>query len=985
MLASGAASGVNPPGRAPTPVGSDRAQMDIPPKNRWTATAGGGDPQRAIDGRYSAAWSAGPSEKPWLQIDLGEAALLGGLEIFWGRRASAVYEFEGSLDGVQWTRLCGSRHGEGGQELFAFPPTVVRFLRWSAENPERRPGPEIVEIDLLGPADAPSTCEAGRLAALGHAPVALRTGESITVDFRRLRDVTGALVEWGADHGTHFSAALSDDGEDFRELGRITAAGGGNGSFWWPRATGRFLRIMLHEASAPEGAVVDELKLRILDTERLPIGRLERAARAGRSDLYPQSLLGRQVYWTVVGECDGEGEALFDEYGDLEPRSGSPQITPLLRVGDALRGAPASEDIRHSLLGGSLPIPSVTWSADGLEIRATALAQAGRALVEYHIANRSRAPRKGALVLAVRPVQINPLWQHGGHAPIDDIAVTGREARIDGRVYVAFSREPDAVTIADFDDGDVVRLIESGPQATERRLLSDSGLLSAAVEFAFSLPAGASDAIIVAAPLRDGVTPDPDVNFSAVRKTVARSWRNTLGPRRITVGDGDITETVEAQAGFILVNATRSAFQPGPRNYSRIWIRDGSAQALALLWAGLAEKAKAFVLWYSQRLYPSGMVPPILEEDGAVHKGYGGDIEFDAQGEFVFIAAETYRVTRDRFFAAAVLEPVLRATRFIDELCARTNARHGPNSAFHGLLPPSLSHEGYSEPSYSYWDDFFALRALRDCAFLAEEAGETEIAEQMRARSREFAADLARSLRETSERMGLGLIPGSADRGDVDPTSTSIAFEPCRAEDVLPQDLLAATYDLCAARVRSLGAPEFEGSFTPYLLRDLNAFVALGRYDDADRLLALMLRCRRPAKWRQWAEVVWSPLRAPQYIGDMPHTWIGAEFATAIRRMLLRENGDTLELFRWAPDHWWDGDGIMLRRCPTAFGPIDLRARRKKSRATIELSAAGPHSPRRVTLRFPGAQRAHVDGKPCAVDGDMIVATNFRRMAIDTV
>ena len=29
----------------------------------------------------------------------------------------------------------------------------------------------------------------------------------------------------------------------------------------------------------------------------------------------------------------------------------------------------------------------------------------------------------------------------------------------------------------------------------------------------------------------------------------------------------------------------------------------------------------------------------------------------------------------------------------------------------------------------------------------------------------------------------------------------------------------------------------------------------------------------------------------PDYIGDMPHTWIGAEFFCAVRRMLLRESG----------------------------------------------------------------------------------------------
>ena len=52
------------------------------------------------------------------------------------------------------------------------------------------------------------------------------------------------------------------------------------------------------------------------------------------------------------------------------------------------------------------------------------------------------------------------------------------------------------------------------------------------------------------------------------------------------------------------------------------------------------------------------------------------------------------------------------------------------------------------------------------------------------------------------------------------------------------------------------------------------------------RANSVALACRRPMGWRHWAEVVWSESRSPEYIGDMPHTWIGAEFACAVRRTL---------------------------------------------------------------------------------------------------
>ena len=153
------------------------------------------------------------------------------------------------------------------------------------------------------------------------------------------------------------------------------------------------------------------------------------------------------------------------------------------------------------------------------------------------------------------------------------------------------------------------------------------------------------------------------------------------------------------------------AFKPGPRNYDRTWIRDGSSQALALLWAGLVDEAKRYVIWYSQRIYETGMVPPILNVDGLVNRGYGSDIEFDAQGEFVGVAADVYRVTKDRTFLDAIFEPSLRDAIFLDALCQRTTPCPASTLVSSRVAAPLISHEGYNKPSYSYWDNYFALSA----------------------------------------------------------------------------------------------------------------------------------------------------------------------------------------------------------------------------------------------------------------------------------
>ena len=193
----------------------------------------------------------------------------------------------------------------------------------------------------------------------------------------------------------------------------------------------------------------------------------------------------------------------------------------------------------------------------------------------------------------------------------------------------------------------------------------------------------------------------------------------------------------------------------------------------------------------------------------------------------------------------------------------------------------------------------------------------------------------------TSELLGRGVISGSADREDVDPSSTAIAFEPCRVADVLPAEFVEATFDLVAAQIAQIASPAFEGNYSPYLLRNLNAFVALGRL--RRRFPAVRRHARLPQASRL-APVARGRLersRTPEYVGDMPHSWIGAEFATAMRRMMVREEGETLELFRAVPESWWKGDGIRLRELPTAFGLLNLTARRAKSQAIVDLALSG--------------------------------------------
>src|SRR6185295_6320496 len=169
-------------------------------------------------------------------------------------------------------------------------------------------------------------------------------------------------------------------------------------------------------------------------------------------------------------------------------------------------------------------------------------------------------------------------------------------------------------------------------------------------------------------------------------------------------------------------------------------------------------------------------VPCCVDEHGATPVP-----ENDSHGEFIYAIAEYYRHTGDKAELEKMWPHVVKAVAYMDSLRhLRMTEQYtvGANKAFYGLLPESISHEGYSaKPVHSYWDDFFTARGFTDAADMSEVLGEADSG-RYRAISEEFRHDLLASLRTTVAQAGINYIPGSADLADYDPTSTSIGISP---------------------------------------------------------------------------------------------------------------------------------------------------------------------------------------------------------------
>jgi len=267
-------------------------------------------------------------------------------------------------------------------------------------------------------------------------------------------------------------------------------------------------------------------------------------------------------------------------------------------------------------------------------------------------------------------------------------------------------------------------------------------------------------------------------------------------------------------------------------------------------------------------------------------------------------------------------------------------------------MPPSISHEGYSaKPAYSYWDDWWGVRGLDDAGLLAGVAGDAAAAARFAEAGREMRRDVVASLARSMAKHGSRTLPGAAELGDLDPTSSTMALEPAQALADLPRAAVQATFDSAWATLERRRAPGAAWDvFVPYEWRDVGAFI------------------RRPADWNQWSEAVWREPRTPKFIGDMPHGWVASDFMRATLDMIAyeRERDSTLVVGAGIPIAWAQSDGgVTVRNLRTWWGPLGLRVERVGTGVRMTVSGARP--PGGIELRAPfGAapREVVVDGVP---------------------
>lgn len=960
------------------------AAGSLPPRAGWKASSSSQQvpalaPAHAIDTDETTRWGGAFSPGSWFQVDLGKATKIGGVRIHWDSGFAAAYSIQTSVDGKDFRPVYSVTDSPGGTEFLVFPATEARFVRLAAPARTADWGVSVFEFEPYAAADtariagldgeddgASLWADGSPRGIVGKGPEGAR---QLDITLPRPLDIAGIEVTWaGPRDGATLEArdakgAWSKVDDDPGSLGDT--------SYLAARQIREMTALRL-VVGTKDSATPKIKRLRFLGPPRVmtAMKRYQIAASRANASLFPSSLHMQQVYWTAVGVPAGLQKSIFDEYGNIEPFKGGPQVQAIWRDASGRTAISDGAERSHALRDGWKPMPSVSWTVQpGLSMTSEAVAVQGDGqpvvLLRHRLRNQGNSPVEGTLSLVVRPIQVNPPWQNGGPSPIHDIAIVGDAAhtdvRVEGRTLMASLTPVDSAGAAPFGEhgeSEITANVAAGSVPGTREAHDGDGLAAGVLDYRVHLDPGEQRDVVIAFPLgnapadANGHLPEPPAidratltadAYDKVAARVSGEWQKRLGGVAISLPDASLVDILRSQAAYMLVNQTGHAMQAGPRNYNRSFIRDGAATASILLRMGEVKTARDYLDWYAAHaVHENGLVSPILNADGSVNRGFGSDIEYDSQGEFINLVADVARFGGGPASVKDYLPKVRAAMHFMQELRERTMvpgylSNLPAPERFHGIIAPSISHEGYSSPTHSYWDDYWALKGWHDGAWLAGQWGDKELASYARTQYAALRESLRKSIETTMAWKGVDTIPAAADLGDGDPTSVSIALDPAGQMDVLPHDALVRTFDRYLADVRKREVPGELFAYTPYELRNVLTYVYLDRPGDAAELLADVVRDRRPPEWNMWAEVVHSRLRHPGYLGDMPHTWIGSEYARTIFGMLMREADDGLYLLPGTPPSWVAGKGLSVSRLPVAYGSLSMTARRDGKTFTVTL------------------------------------------------
>jgi hypothetical protein len=783
--------------------------------------------------------------------------------------------------------------------------------------------------------------------------------QNVSIDFKTRREFGGLMIGWKKGlEAKSFDILISEDGNYWEKVYSVSANKSKVSIIRLPEAEARFLKINLLECDSGKSIGIREIDFLDVKSSLTVNDFLLYAASSNNSHWtdFPRYFNKFASYWTVIGVNNDVKEALINEDGMVEIEKGKFSIEPMVRTEVLYNWAVDQEN--QSLEENYLPIPSVLWDlTNGIDfsVKAFASGEANKSSVlylQYSLKNTSdKNIKTGEFYLVIRPFQVNSYYQflnlEGGAGKIHSI-----EEKV-GQIYVNNEKIIIPVTPYDsfgacaFDEGNVAYFLREGKIPNNKSVIDPTNLASGVLQYNFNLEPSEEKVIYLAVPFYDtkGLPILPGSQTESTKERLDKLfsstksfWKEKLNHIKFNLPKSadKIINTWKSNLAYILINRDKAGIQPGSRSYERTWIRDGSLTSSALLKSGIVDEVKEFIEWYAAHQYENGKVPCVVD-----FRGPDPVPEHDSHGQMIYLIKEYFNFTKDTTFLHSKNENVLKAVEYIESLIAERSIDHFRNGndsirAYYGLVPESISHEGYSaKPMHSYWDNFFIMKGLKDATEIQRILGENENYERIKNVRDTFRENLYNSLNLAMKVRGIDYIPGCVELGDFDATSTTIAIFPCNELQNLPQPYAQTTFDKYYEFFKNRRDDKIGWvNYTPYENRLIGSFIYLDQPERAHELIKFFLNDQRPQGWNHWAEVVWKDERHPGFIGDMPHTWVGSDFINAVRSMFVYESeyDSSLVLAAALYQEWIDSpNGMSVENLPTYYGAVSYSIKKEEN------------------------------------------------------
>ncbi len=634
--------------------------------------------------------------------------------------------------------------------------------------------------------------------------------------------------------------------------------------------------------------------------------------------------------WMGFRGFDGEHFAIVDPAGSLSPIAGSYSLE--LAVTDenkVLLPTRGQMDVKQHLHH-DLPLPVTTFRARGLKVRWINGAGADRifSVIEYE------SEREVSLVLGIRPFN-----QEGAaliHSASYDAATGG--ITLNDVPEIRLLRTPDRVRFSNLEGGDAYFLpYESHQESCAYGIVTGTAVYRVQGRGSISFVARCGEVLVSDeqkkkerkllrelapgyAAVLDQSEPVESLNLlkrskrprdraagkkifqtvtgpvSSELDKLAKQWEDHLtGGARFECARDTWNEAARVMKAYVVSLQKGDHVTPGVFTYHHFWFRDAAYMLHALSRWNFTKEARAVLRSYPDRQERSGFFKS--------HEG-----EWDSNGQAMWSLATFSRLTGDVEFLREVYPSIRKGAEWIVK-----KKKEGPGGR---LLPPGFSAEHLGPADHYYWDNLWSIAGLREAARAADTLGLADEGVRYREEVRRYVEDLRMlSLRDRSRYQVINAAPDRPiDSGMI---GSICVLYPLELE-VFPENQVRNTVRKIISEYFSSGLffhPIIHSGYNIYLSLQIGqCLLALGDVRGARNILKRAFK-RRTDLWT-YPEAI-HPRTGGGVMGDGFHGWAFSEILLLLREFVLRQRGDTLEIF----------PGLRPRELygkPIYFGPFPV-------------------------------------------------------------